>query len=118
MRNYNFIIKKHKGNQSNILTLNEVHAALGLQQLEQEIESLGREKEEWINKVNSLKNGGSYLETLAREKLGMIAADEKLLLPSIKAPVPAKKVDPNKSAKNKNPKKPTKPKAAPKKPTS
>ena len=47
--------------------------------LQSEIEALKQEKREWINRVDLLKKDETYFETLAREKLGMIRADEILI---------------------------------------
>ncbi|MBU3916509.1 septum formation initiator family protein, partial [bacterium] len=44
-----------------------------------EIEDLESEKKEWINKIHSLKTNETYIETIAREKLGMIKHDEFLI---------------------------------------
>ncbi len=46
------------------------------QKLEREIQELKGEKKEWINKIQSLKLNRTYIETIAREKLGMIRDDE------------------------------------------
>ena len=48
--------------------------------LQQEIKALEQEKKEWINKIQSLKKNRSYIETVAREKLGMVRKDETLLM--------------------------------------
>ncbi len=44
-----------------------------------EIEDLKSEKKEWMNKIQSLKTNKTYIETIAREKLGMIKKDEFLV---------------------------------------
>ncbi|MDT8446821.1 MAG: septum formation initiator family protein [bacterium] len=49
-------------------------------QLKTELEALRREKLEWAGKLASLRHNSTYLETLARERLGMIAKDEFILL--------------------------------------
>jgi len=55
--------------------------------LEQEIENLEHEKREWIEKIRSLKKNKSYIETVAREQLGMVRKDETVLqLEFIKKP--------------------------------
>lgn len=46
-----------------------------------ELEALKREKLEWRGKLESLRNNKNYMETLARERLGLIAQDEFILLP-------------------------------------
>lgn len=46
MRDLKFIIQKRKGNQSNIVSLQEIHALLGLQQLENTIKELKKELSE------------------------------------------------------------------------
>ncbi len=45
-------------------------------QLEQDIEDLKLEKKKWIFKIQSLKKNRTYVETIAREKLGMVRSDE------------------------------------------
>lgn len=47
--------------------------------LEQEIQELQLEKEDWINKVHSLKTDKTYLETIAREELGMVHNTEIMI---------------------------------------
>jgi|APSaa5957512622_1039677.scaffolds.fasta_scaffold41269_1 cell division protein FtsB len=49
------------------------------QNLEQEIKNLEHEKREWIDKIQSLKKNKSYIETIAREQLGMVRKDETVL---------------------------------------
>ncbi len=44
-----------------------------------EIEELKQEREEWVNKIESLKTNRTYIETIAREKLGMVRNDEKII---------------------------------------
>ena len=48
-------------------------------QLEQEIENLKQEREEWINKIHSLKTNQTYMETIAREELGMVHNTEIII---------------------------------------
>ena len=57
-------------------------------QLEKEIESLNLEKQEWIRKINSLKSNLTYMESIAREELGMVRNDEVMILLKHK-PVPS-----------------------------
>ncbi|MFH2130949.1 MAG: septum formation initiator family protein [bacterium] len=45
-------------------------------ELKQEIEELKQERKEWIHKIQSIKENRSYIETIAREQLGMIRDDE------------------------------------------
>jgi len=47
--------------------------------LEHEIVNLEHEKREWIEKIQSLKKNKSYIETIAREQLGMVRKDETVL---------------------------------------
>lgn len=47
--------------------------------LVEEIRQLKMDKELWISRVNSLKTNKTYLESIAREELGMIKADEILI---------------------------------------
>ncbi len=47
--------------------------------LVQEIESLKVERKEWIGKITSLKNNQTYIETLAREQLGMVRNNEMMI---------------------------------------
>ena len=47
--------------------------------LKAEIGLLKAEQEEWESKVKALKTEPSYYEALAREKLGLIKADEILI---------------------------------------
>ncbi|MBU2514374.1 septum formation initiator family protein [bacterium] len=47
--------------------------------LVQEIEDLKEERREWISKINSLKNNQTYMETLAREQLGMVRNNEMMI---------------------------------------
>lgn len=47
--------------------------------LQQEIIDLKREKKEWVNKVKSLKNNQTYIETIAREELNMVRNNEILI---------------------------------------
>ena len=47
--------------------------------LELEINNLKHEKREWIEKIQSLKKNKSYIETIAREQLGMVHRDETVL---------------------------------------
>ena len=58
-----------------LLTLKSQEKALKL-----EIEHLEGEKRIWINKIQSIKTNSSYLETYAREQLGMIGKNEVLIL--------------------------------------
>ncbi len=44
--------------------------------LKREIEELKQERKDWIYKIQSIKQSRSYVETIAREKLGMIRDDE------------------------------------------
>jgi len=44
--------------------------------LEREIEDLKLERNEWIHKIRSLKNNQTYIETIARGKLGMVRNNE------------------------------------------
>lgn len=48
-------------------------------QLMQEIESLTQEREEWISKIHSLKANRTYMETIAREELGMVHNTEIMI---------------------------------------
>lgn len=55
--------------------------------LEQEIETLRQERKEWINKVHALKNNRKYMETVARQELGMVHNTEIMIqLNSITSP--------------------------------
>lgn len=45
----------------------------------EEINQLKMDKEIWTSKVHSLKTNKTYLESIAREELGMIKADEILI---------------------------------------
>lgn len=49
-------------------------------QLENDIEKLTSEKQDWISKINSLKTNLTYIETIAREEMGMVRSDEVLIL--------------------------------------
>lgn len=49
-------------------------------QLETDIERLKSEKQDWISKINSLKTNLTYIETIAREEMGMVRSDEVLVL--------------------------------------
>jgi len=44
--------------------------------LMREIEGLKLERKEWIFKIQSIKQNRSYVETIAREQLGMVRDDE------------------------------------------
>jgi cell division protein FtsB len=44
-----------------------------------EIGELSQEREDWINKIDSLKNNQTYIETIAREKLGMVRNEERII---------------------------------------
>lgn len=44
--------------------------------LKREIEELKQERKEWIHKIQSIKQSRSYVETIAREQLGMVRDDE------------------------------------------
>lgn len=46
------------------------------QDLLQEIELLEQQKAEWIDKVQSMKENQSYIETVARVKLGLVKSNE------------------------------------------
>lgn len=46
------------------------------EQLQEEMQELKIEKREWIEKIHSLKKNRTYIETVAREKLGMVREDE------------------------------------------
>lgn len=48
-------------------------------ELKQEIEELTREREEWMNKIQSLKTNRTYMETIAREELGMVHNTEIMI---------------------------------------
>jgi cell division protein FtsB len=48
--------------------------------LQREIAELQTEREEWIHKIDSLKKKQSYIETIAREQLGMVKNYEFLYL--------------------------------------
>ncbi len=45
-------------------------------ELKREIEELKQDRKEWIYKIQSIKENRSYVETIAREELGMIWDDE------------------------------------------
>lgn len=47
--------------------------------LEQEISSLKQERKEWLNKIHSLKTNRTYMETIAREELGMVHNTEIMI---------------------------------------
>ncbi len=47
--------------------------------LTREIEELKQQKHEWFRKIESLKNNRTYIETIAREKLGMVKSEEKVI---------------------------------------
>mgnify|MGYP001548091519 CR=1 FL=1 len=49
------------------------------QELIEEIEELKVQRKEWIRKINSLKANDSYMETLAREELGMVRNNEMMI---------------------------------------
>ena len=49
------------------------------QRLEGDIMDLTRKRKEWIQKIQSLKTDQGYLETIAREKLGMVRKDELII---------------------------------------
>lgn len=57
-------------------------------QLEQDIKDLKQERKEWIFKIQSLKKSRTYVETIAREKLGMVRNDEIVYEFEIKAEEP------------------------------
>lgn len=42
----------------------------------EEIKQLKHDKKIWLSKVKSLKSNKTYLESIAREELGMVRADE------------------------------------------
>ena len=44
--------------------------------LEEEIGKLVIERQEWLTKVQALKNNTTYFETIAREELGMVKKGE------------------------------------------
>ncbi len=44
--------------------------------LKREIEELKLEREEWIYKIQAIRQNRSYIETIAREQLGMVRDDE------------------------------------------
>ena len=48
--------------------------------LKREIEALKVERAEWLEKIHSLRNNQTYLENLAREKMGLVRKDEKIIL--------------------------------------
>ncbi len=43
------------------------------------MDELRKEKRIWINKINSIRQNQTYLETYAREQMGMIKKDEIVL---------------------------------------
>ena len=47
--------------------------------LKQEIEGLKKKHLEWADKVRSLKSNKTYIETLAREKLGLVRPEELVI---------------------------------------
>ncbi len=47
--------------------------------LEQEIGLLKQERKEWLNKIHSLKTNRTYIETIAREELGMVHNTEIMI---------------------------------------
>lgn len=49
-------------------------------QLKNDIKQLKSEKQDWISKINSLKTNLTYIETIAREEMGMVRSDEVLVL--------------------------------------
>ena len=48
-------------------------------ELKREIEELKQERKDWIHRIQSIKQNRSYVETIAREQLGMIRDDEVVL---------------------------------------
>jgi cell division protein FtsB len=46
------------------------------QKLQAEIQILSKKQAEWMAKIDSMKRNKSYIETLAREKLGLIKKNE------------------------------------------
>ncbi len=49
------------------------------EKLEMEIQQLKEKRQEWIKKIQSIKSNQTYIENIAREQLGMIRKDEKLI---------------------------------------
>lgn len=45
-------------------------------ELKSEIEELKQERKEWLYRIQSIKQNRSYVETIAREQLGMVRDDE------------------------------------------
>ena len=48
-------------------------------QLKQDIEELKLERKNWMEKIESLKTNKNYMETLARERLGMVHNTEIMI---------------------------------------
>jgi len=60
-------------------------------QLQQDIQDLKQERKEWIFKIQSLKKSQTYVETIAREKLGMVRNNEIVYEFELKAEEPKDK---------------------------